>query len=1545
MATRRPTPPTIQRGTQVASSEVVQGRTPGGGSLPQKSIDAAVRSGRSLYQRVFARNNLPNPEQVRQSANEILASGLNEYQRKLNSRLLSTLDDALVSWLADYEADILDQLKSVPDHAKETWLEDRLSMSNRRDPENQTIRLLTDFLFQYVQQRLTELERLRSSNQRFRSTIAKVRTENARRKVILSYAADLGATPAKLHGDEKAFDRWFDEEAVTDRFAKKVGSIELLVAFVFDRISIALDRVFQLAYRYDNASPDGADSVNDYQPLDTRLEGIWTRLNVETRVQDALADDGDDRIKTAAIKCLRLAIQRLPATLTEKVLDKRTLVLLHRIAVEARADVWVQCEAISLLSSLPMSRMVEVLRQRLFNPRAGDDMFVRRHIYKLLTRRIQSGQDISLQLPPIEIEPSPFVRQAMATTAFHWPNRNARRHWVKLAMSDESLEVRAAALLVGAESACETNALIDYLQTIDQVLESDRDPFVLRTAMHAVVTVVERVCHTANSIDRSSDVTEQEVQREAVLSFYQQRLSKRITHLERTHEEFPVRRWAAQAIGRCWVCADEKRLKLFQRVRDELQELPIGQAKRFSKRVFAGFDKNELGRILSVLSQSDFGLDIQPGVFSVRVVRGPEFGFRLWRTLFEFSHTATDKRQALRHTVGRINTASMRAPSQICGELSETKVPGEPLTIASDGTWRPFIPLADDFVSVLNRSWLFPRTTDFYTSQGITSVRGPRWLHQRLLAAIKLNFRFASIAKTRNWNDDTYPQNTYIESMRRMGFRVEFQTYACDQDCNAATDGNSKQSREDDSVTSFFTAWLPLLGLALTETVQKHFLRFADYFTSAFENSIEQLLVFAFAMLLLLLGKHAYANYRFRRARRKIPLSIGGWGTRGKSGTERLKAALIGAMGHGLVSKTTGCEAMFIHADPNGDPLEIPLFRPFDKATIWEQYNLILMAAKMTPSVFLWECMALTPSYVDVLSRQWTCDDIATITNTYPDHEDLQGPAGHNVATTISGFVPIGSRLLTTEQQMRPYVSESCRQAGASLRGVGWLESGLITDDVLDRFPYKEHPDNVALVAAMGEEIGVEYDFSLKAMGDYLVPDLGVLKTHPISTVRTRKIEFTNGMSANERFGCMGNIKRLGFDTQDPWQEPTTWVSGVVNNRADRVPRSKVFAKIIVEDMNADRFFLIGNNLKGLMGFIEEAWDAKAATLSLTDQGKPWETEFALATLKQAAWDYRQPITDQHVQRQLETMANAVIGDDMHLFEDLVSQWDDVECVAAKLKQAGVADSLIRSIESHHRNLIAGLEEYRDLELAINEASAESTEVVSTAFIATLRKWYFRKLVVVEKYEASGEEVVARVVDTTPPGFLNRTIGLQNIKGTGLDFVYRFQAWDVCYEACDELLSNQAQTAERGLQTLMSMPAIGQLCYEKVAESIKAARKSNSLRRSDLQAQLTVLDERLKQVSTEEATQSDADMGEASDATNSRSERLAILNKWILGRAEQVADLNDSVRRRDLADLIYQDLADQRISRQRAVVELRKINKRQKGGWLGKKSKAKSAQS
>ena len=76
---------------------------------------------------------------------------------------------------------------------------------------------------------------------------------------------------------------------------------------------------------------------------------------------------------------------------------------------------------------------------------------------------------------------------------------------------------------------------------------------------------------------------------------------------------------------------------------------------------------------------------------------------------------------------------------------------------------------------------------------------------------------------------------------------------------------------------------------------------------------------------------------------------IGGWGSRGKSGTERLKAAMIQGMGYSLFAKTTGCEAMMVAGIPGSTPEELFLYRPYDKASITEQRMVLKHAAQLMP--------------------------------------------------------------------------------------------------------------------------------------------------------------------------------------------------------------------------------------------------------------------------------------------------------------------------------------------------------------------------------------------------------------------------------------------------------------------------------------------------------------------------------------------------------------------------------------------------------------------
>ena len=221
---------------------------------------------------------------------------------------------------------------------------------------------------------------------------------------------------------------------------------------------------------------------------------------------------------------------------------------------------------------------------------------------------------------------------------------------------------------------------------------------------------------------------------------------------------------------------------------------------------------------------------------------------------------------------------------------------------------------------------------------------------------------------------------------------------------------------------------------------------------------------------------------------------------------------------------------------------------------------------------------------------QWMNDDIATITNCYPDHENLQGPAGINIPQVMQRFIPRNSCLVTSEENMLPLLRDEAKQQKSRLHVVGWLQAAQLTPDILQRFPYQEHPYNIALVLGLCKELGIAADFALKEMADRVVEDLGVLKCYPLAQVAGRRLEFINGMSANERFGTLDNWKRVGLSEQSKQWNDECWIATVVNNRADRVVRSQVFAEILVNDIQQDCCYLIGSNLEGLQSYIRLAW-------------------------------------------------------------------------------------------------------------------------------------------------------------------------------------------------------------------------------------------------------------------------------------------------------------------------------------------------------------------
>ncbi len=1330
----------------------------------------------------------------------------------------------------------------------------------------QTARRHARVLVGFCNSQRNRIADLQQAETQFHTRHATAVDDAERRAAILEFARSLGADPRQLRKDNKAFSKFFDADAALERFARRVNERERALAYGLERLGAIAGQ----AVADDPTEAEGEFFIE-----------LFGQLVAETRVWR-----GDARVRRAAQSCTRQIAERLTYKPTSYWLDV-VVGATRRICLDRREDAWTQCEALDTLLLLSPQSIASVIKRRIASAdegvdKAGDgEVFVLRHHARLVCRNSSDHKRLRPLVSALADHDNGAVRQIVAEEFAELPRDLALAVCRRL-REDADPQVRAMVIAHPAK-ALQALGTDGWAKTLYAVLASDDNEFVLRMALDVAATTIRLLV----------------VEKSDALKLVQPLICQGIAQVQKRTQSAKMRRWADEANERIWLVGDSEAQEIAALLAETVGPMREGKMQRIRKlRPYLKSDREKVGRVMALLALNDFGISLEPGPLPV-IQRGELLRRRLWRIMFEGGKSSTDKRQAFLHTTGRHFTGSMIAPSARMAELAPTKVPGEPLFESGEGGWRNYLPLLDNVLSALDRGG----KSEIYTSAGITTITAPVSFFKRIWLFWKISRNFVRLATLRNREPDEF-----VKRLRSMGVGIEHRPH-----------GSLKRANPE--VTKLFSAGggIAILPLLLD--------RASAYFSTVYENSLLELGIFLGLACVFFFGRHMLLGWKARRLREGISLVLGGWGTRGKSGTERLKAGLINALGPSIVSKTTGCEAMFLHGTPFGGLTEMFLFRPYDKATIWEQYNLLKTARGLNGRVFLWECMGLNPSYVAVLQQDWMRDDIGTITNTYPDHEDVQGPAGRNIPEVMCQFIPHNSTLLTTEEEMLPILAEGADKAGTRMRPVGWREAGLIHKNLLERFPYEEHPYNIALVTAMGDELGLEPDFCIKEMADRVVADLGVLKTYPRSLINGRTLEFVMGMSANERFGAMGNWTRMGFDQHDLSKDPEIFVSTVVNNRADRVPRSRVFARMLVNDVSADKHVLIGSNIDGLIGFIEEEWEAYASGLTLSEEGKDPKELFEALAKKQ-----RIPVAEGELDGRLRAMLAPQLGEDQQA----------QACAAARegrlakwLEQAGVAHA--EAIAAHHAELAELYRAY--IELAGNLGRGASGSGADQSMRTLLGKAFHAKLLPVRDYYMKGEAIVRLVADSTPPGLVNRIMGMQNIKGTGLDWVYRWQAWEAVWKACQQVQGEDPSEIVRAYRLLSSFQEFGALSEVEVCRVIDHLRDGGEGAGLISAMQVDALEARLNA----QLHHHDAASGEEENAGSDEQGWFARMGGKSLSLVEAFVDPGDAVRRRRRSEKIYQALIAEQISSQRAATELKELTSRQKGGWLSKSIKQRSS--
>ncbi len=460
------------------------------------------------------------------------------------------------------------RLRSVPRHGRNKGQENATDdyVPNRRDRRNADTRQVLDFLLASIPAKIECLTQLKVDHRDFRQTMSLAVSDDERRSLVMQYAAQLGASQRQLQGDRRALDRWFGEAAATARFRRRVGETEQQVEFYLRRLGVVAAHTIRSLARAED------------------VPAFWQRIGIESVIQQVLDYSGDVRLQRSVMAALRIPLAAVPDGQRGRILSPNLRERTRNLAADRSADVWSQCAAMDLLQTVDAEACDRLLAGRLLEPGDGDDMFVRRHAIRLLSRsEQQAGEHVGL-LGHLARDPSPFVRQQVPMLAWQAP-ASVAAYWLHdLMREDEVPQVRAASIAYLLDAPPRSELDLPLAGMLLEVLREESDVFVLRTALH-VTTQFLLTRQRPPMSNKGQDSSQAAAGGDELARFYQQDLVPQIRQLQAQGESVTLRRYAAIAAERLWAALDPSARCILDELRPGLAGIRPGKSKWFSRRV------------------------------------------------------------------------------------------------------------------------------------------------------------------------------------------------------------------------------------------------------------------------------------------------------------------------------------------------------------------------------------------------------------------------------------------------------------------------------------------------------------------------------------------------------------------------------------------------------------------------------------------------------------------------------------------------------------------------------------------------------------------------------------------------------------------------------------------------------------------------------------------------------------------------------------------------------------------------------------------------
>lgn len=592
---------------------------------------------------------------------------------------------------------------------------------------------LVEFLLEHIKTLYIELEDIEFQYKTFKVALSHSQDNIEKQQIILEFATQIDGFKDNSISDQKAFERWFNFDAVDERFEKSMNLKERELNFCLKRVGVVFGVVIK--------------ELSQQQSKD-----LWVKINYLEVLKQMLAIHIPTPILNSALESFYIVMDNLKrklGKLEQGMVGDDLLRFLYRVSIQNDIDVWSQSYALQLLYLISEESFLNASKYRLNNPSSNsDDIFVRNRIFLTLSKE-DSLEDIYFDILELgSKDKSAFVHQGLLKAL------EKSKHHLKLKLlkkiiftSDDSVKAYGFDLLRVVDISFK-----EYFLIIKEFLEKEFSIYSYRYCMDSLVEYVK--------YNNKKEIIYNFIE---LLSIFHNKTSN--IQLKIYSSTYILQLYLNRLIE------ENNYKKLYFEIKKLQNKKTINIPKSNIE------DENFL-IFLSSLTFEDLPLELHFGLFKTKIFKGEQYTQKFWRFVYETRFTSVDKREAHDHTQGFFYKGKYLFNSNILSEVTPTKVPGQAILNSKFAGWMEFLPLPEQILHSLKNSLFSHKTTFIYTQHGFSSIVCRGNYINRLKSYIYFQFNLHHLAKARfdtvfENNEKDYYSN-YLESF---GILLSFKSH------------------------------------------------------------------------------------------------------------------------------------------------------------------------------------------------------------------------------------------------------------------------------------------------------------------------------------------------------------------------------------------------------------------------------------------------------------------------------------------------------------------------------------------------------------------------------------------------------------------------------------------------------------------------------------------------------------------------------------------------------------------------------------------------